>query len=328
MISVALTTYNGSEFILEQLESILKQTLPVDEVIICDDVSKDDTCLKIEKYLLEHQISNVSLIKNEKNLGYKRNFIKAMMLCHGDFVLLSDQDDIWLPNKVQRMIETMKKDEIKVLASSFECVNTKGNPLYEREEGTYHNDGLYKLQPLKSKECIKISFKELLRENYFQGASLCIRKEVVKEVCETFQDYITHDWFINFCGAKYEGMYFLNEVLFQYRIHEKNNLGIPVLNNSLVSWFKQANQQEKRTLAFKTSSQYIQQIRESNDPYYQKNKQELDSYDQLFKNCLAILEKKQILKMIKMNQSDLYKYFRNKKTRIMDFIFVFTHKGR
>ncbi|MDO4466892.1 MAG: glycosyltransferase [Bacillota bacterium] len=328
MISVAMTTYNGENYILEQLQSILSQEQSVDEIVICDDGSSDNTCQMIEDYISSNRLSHVHLVKNKTNLGYKRNFIKAMMLCHGDFVFLSDQDDIWLPNKVKRMMEAMKDERVKVLASSFECVDAQGSALRERRENRLNNDGLYKVRIVQEGECISIPFKELLRENYFQGASLCIRKELVKEICQSYQDYITHDWFINLWAAKYNGMYLLNEVLFQYRIHEQNNLGIPVLNHSFIEWFKQANRFEKRALAFKTSSLFLSQMEQENDSFYLENQIEMQEYRQLFDSCLEILEKKQILKMIKMNRNNLYIYFRNKKTRIMDLLFVITHKGR
>ncbi|MBQ0066082.1 MAG: glycosyltransferase [Firmicutes bacterium] len=329
MISVAMTSYNGASYIVEQLDSILHQTLPVDEIILCDDGSSDQTLSLVREYIEKNNCTKIKWIQNDKNLGYKYNFKKAMMHCYGDFVFLSGQDDTWLENKVETMIHTMKnRKEIKVLASSFEYINAQGQPLKKREGNTYNNDGLYHRQVLENNMCIPVSFKELLRENYFQGASLCIRKEIVQEFCVHYKDYITHDWFINLCAAKYNGMYYLNTVLFQYRIHEKNNLGIPMLNNSLVNWFLQANQEEKRMLAFSTSNAYIEQLKTNKDPYYLENEKELSEIQHFLQDCLEILKKRKCIEWIKMSTNEMYTYFRSPKTKIMDIVFVLTHKGR
>ena len=110
MISVAIATYNGQEFIKEQLLSILNQTMPVDEIVICDDQSSDDTVRIIQELLCD----KIYLYQNEKNLGNKLNFKKAPSYCKGDYIFLCDQDDIWKPNKVQTMIEIMQNHlEIK-----------------------------------------------------------------------------------------------------------------------------------------------------------------------------------------------------------------------
>ena len=87
MISVAMTTFNGEKYIEKQIESILNQSLSVDEIIICDDGSTDNTIELMKKY-------NVQIIQNKKNLGYKLNFKKAMEKCKGDYIFLCDQDAV------------------------------------------------------------------------------------------------------------------------------------------------------------------------------------------------------------------------------------------
>ncbi|MGC8751805.1 glycosyltransferase, partial [Hydrotalea sp.] len=103
-ISVALCTYNGASFIKEQLNSILLQTLPVNEIIICDDGSTDNTINILNEYKLLYP-NIIQLYKNEYTLGAKKNFEKAILLCKGDYIFLSDQDDIWCKNKVEIYVE-------------------------------------------------------------------------------------------------------------------------------------------------------------------------------------------------------------------------------
>ena len=103
MISVAMATYNGEVYLRKQLDSILHQSLPVDEIIICDDQSSDGTVDIIQEYI--KQYPHIHLYKNEQNLGYKRNFKKALSLCSKEYIFLCDQDDIWDSDKVKEMVE-------------------------------------------------------------------------------------------------------------------------------------------------------------------------------------------------------------------------------
>ena len=99
-----MTTYNGQSFLEKQLNSILSQTIKVDEIIVCDDGSTDATHKILSKYestgVLKFQV-------NDSNLGFVRNFEKALSLCTGEYIFLSDQDDIWYPNKVEVLIKSL-----------------------------------------------------------------------------------------------------------------------------------------------------------------------------------------------------------------------------
>ena len=99
-----MCTYNGEKYIKEQLESILNQTIAIDEIIICDDGSNDKTIQIIEEIQLEYP-NKISLYKNQVNLGSNKNFEKAITICSGDYIFLSDQDDIWKNNKVEKIIK-------------------------------------------------------------------------------------------------------------------------------------------------------------------------------------------------------------------------------
>lgn len=99
-ISIAIATYNGERFLREQLDSLYTQTHIPDEVVVCDDHSSDNTVSILEQY---HQKYGLQYYVNEKSLGCNHNFIKAFGLCTGDFVCICDQDDIWLPNKIETL---------------------------------------------------------------------------------------------------------------------------------------------------------------------------------------------------------------------------------
>src|SRR5258708_14543216 len=91
--SVAMCTYNGAKFVQEQLRRIVAQSAPVQEIIICDDCSADETCAIVDAFSREHP-GIIRLYRNSTRLGYSQNFAQAISLCRGDIIFLSDQDDV------------------------------------------------------------------------------------------------------------------------------------------------------------------------------------------------------------------------------------------
>lgn len=104
-VSVVMCTYNGEKYIREQLDSILAQTYPLLEVIIQDDGSTDATPDICRAYAARH--SNIRFTVNEQNLGFNRNFQSACTKAKGQFVAISDQDDVWFPQKIARLVEAI-----------------------------------------------------------------------------------------------------------------------------------------------------------------------------------------------------------------------------
>lgn len=102
-ISIAMATYNGALYLKAQLQSFVDQTLLPDELIITDDCSTDETELVVRKFA-ENAPFKVKFYRNEENLGYCGNFNAALMKTTGDLVFLSDQDDVWFPEKIEHML--------------------------------------------------------------------------------------------------------------------------------------------------------------------------------------------------------------------------------
>ena len=120
--SVVMATYNGVEYLQEQLESLKNQTAKIEEVIICDDRSGDNTVELIQNYIRENELGDTwSLHVNEKNLGYADNFHKALTMAKGDYIFFADQDDIWMPDKIEQMVKVMEENpKIQLLCSDYE----------------------------------------------------------------------------------------------------------------------------------------------------------------------------------------------------------------
>src|SRR5690349_15385572 len=99
-ISVAMATYNGAPFLPEQLQSLAAQTLPPFELVVCDDGSTDRTIQILREFATSAPFP-VRIHENSERLGFGDNFLKAAALCQGDWIAFCDQDDIWLPHKLE-----------------------------------------------------------------------------------------------------------------------------------------------------------------------------------------------------------------------------------
>lgn len=118
-ISIAMATYNGAKYIQEQLDSFLYQTLQPDELVVCDDGSTDTTLIILEAFRKQAPFV-VHIYRNESNLGHMKNFEKALSLCIGDIIFLSDQDDVWFNNKLFEMVTVLDmRPDIFVLQTNM-----------------------------------------------------------------------------------------------------------------------------------------------------------------------------------------------------------------
>lgn len=126
-ISVVMATYNGAGYILEQIESILAQSLQPHEVIVCDDCSVDGTYEIVNEFIVRHQLSSWQLYRNEVNLGFSNNFYNAICKSTGDLVFLADQDDVWMENKIHDMAKAFDlNNDIKVLSCKNDLIDSRG----------------------------------------------------------------------------------------------------------------------------------------------------------------------------------------------------------
>lgn len=110
-ISIALASYNGERFLHEQLDSFVAQSRQPDELVVCDDGSQDSTWALLNAFAPTAPFP-VRLYRNEQNLGYAQNFARVLGLAHGDLIFMSDQDDVWFPQKLARMEEAFARPEV------------------------------------------------------------------------------------------------------------------------------------------------------------------------------------------------------------------------
>jgi len=104
-----MTTYNGAKYLEEQLDSFVTQRRQPDELVVCDDSSTDGTIDILERFRREAPFA-VHVYRNEINLGHTRNFERALSLCGGDLIFLSDQDDVWDCGKIEKVLDTFNQN--------------------------------------------------------------------------------------------------------------------------------------------------------------------------------------------------------------------------
>ena len=174
----------------------------------------------IHQYIDGYKLINWKLIKNENNLGYRKNFKKGLEIVDGDIIFLSDQDDRWHLNKIEVMVEKMRQSNILSLASSFNFMDQDGNCFeVNKIKGRSNNNLLFKEV---TEELTEIDLKSLLEMNFSQGCCMAIKKEVKDEYLKVTQGKLPHDWELNIISAIQNGCYYLDIPLIDYRIHNNN----------------------------------------------------------------------------------------------------------
>ena len=149
-ISVAMATCNGERFLIEQLDSIAAQTLVPDEIVIADDSSDDGTIAVVEDWARSAPLP-VRLYRNAERLGYSQNFAKALALATGSYVFISDQDDVWFPEKVRSMVERMEQPDRPLLVVCDQLfANADAVPVGESMLGRLRRRGSFGVENLVS----------------------------------------------------------------------------------------------------------------------------------------------------------------------------------
>lgn len=211
MISVCMATYNGERFIREQVDSILLQLSEKDELIISDDGSTDKTLYIIKSY----NDSRIKLFHHKKSSEYKKikygcnfyyateNFEYALKHAHGDYIFLSDQDDIWLPGKVTRCMELLQR---------YDCVVHN----YQKIDsiGKIFEDKAFKKSPLHKSVWLNIA------DNHFRGCCMAFSRKVLEYSLPFPKKLIGHDYWIGIVSSHLGSFFYEKQPLIQSRWYE------------------------------------------------------------------------------------------------------------
>lgn len=225
MISVAICTYNGERYIREQIESILNQTMPVDEIVVCDDGSVDNTFNIIEDFCSRTSV-NIQIYKNEENLGVSKNFKKTIDLCQGEIVFFSDQDDIWLPNKVESIVDYYSQHpETHVVFSNAILIDANGYPLKSRKKILWNYTFHTSYRRLFDISC---EWECFLEGNVATGATMAVRKAYCDRIpfIKLCDNIILHDYAICLMASNDNVIGYVDKPLTKYRLYDNQTCGI------------------------------------------------------------------------------------------------------
>lgn len=221
-VSVALCTHNGAAFVREQVESILGQTVPVTEVVLSDDASTDDTVAIVEAAVGAWPAPRprLTVIRNSPALGVVANFEQAVLACTGDLIALSDQDDVWLPDKLERFVELFAAEPDLLLAHSDATLVTADRTpipgsLLESLEAT----AVERRQLVDGR-----SFHALIRRNLVTGATVVFRR-ILLDSAAPFPRTWVHDEWLAIVAAALSRTVLIDDSLIEYRQHGGNQIG-------------------------------------------------------------------------------------------------------
>ncbi len=216
-VSVALCTYNGSKFINEQVDSLVNQTLPPDEIVVCDDNSKDDTLAKIAAF--QRAYPNISFVikKNERNLGVVKNFEQAAVLSHGDIIFFCDQDDVWDLNKIRRVVDCFTAHPSAYMVCH--------DALIVDENLKSMGTTFWQIAGISQDVFAGGNYSRLLKGSAIQGSSIAFRRSLLHEAVP-FSDSAFHDEWMSLNAANQGDIIMLPDLLIKYRQSGHNAVGI------------------------------------------------------------------------------------------------------
>lgn len=224
-ISVALGTHNGEKFIHEQIRTILGQTVPIDEIVLSDDASTDSTVEIVAAAVDAHRDAHgaapeLVVLRNDPALRVTKNFEQALRRASGDLVALCDQDDLWHPARIERLVAKFDDPAVLFVFSNARQVGA---------EGEYLGHDLFEAIAMSPGERGLVDegrvFEQFMRRNLATGATVMLRRSLV-DVATPFPETWLHDEWLAVVAAAFEGVRMHDEVLTDYRQHGNNQVGM------------------------------------------------------------------------------------------------------
>lgn len=221
-ISVCMAVYNGATYLMPQVHSILTQLRADDELVVVDDDSQDNSA----QLLSSLSDARVRLFRNERNLGVFASFEKAMRLARGDILFLSDQDDIWLHGKVEKIINVfLLNQEVTLVASDAKVIDESGSVV---ADSFLRNCGSFSAGILHN-----------LLKNKYLGCTLAFRRSMLRHFLPIPEDVPMHDIWFGLVNDIYGKTHYIDQPLIAYRRHGNNvspSVGAPVVQKLTWRW--------------------------------------------------------------------------------------------
>lgn len=213
-----MCTYNGERFLPQQLASITAQTRLPDELVVCDDRSTDRTVAIVREFAASVSFP-VKVFENERNLGYSANFEAAIRRCEGDLIALSDQDDIWYPNRLERSEQELNQNaRAGLVFSDADLVDEHGRLLGQT---IWQRLGFV---GKRKRDLLSGQFVVLAKHRFVTGATVMFRANLRDRLLPVSPGWI-HDEWIAMIAAAFSDLRPIEEPLIRYRIHGSQQVG-------------------------------------------------------------------------------------------------------
>ncbi len=254
LISIAVATYNGEKYIREQVDSLLNLKYKNVEIVVSDDHSTDQTYSILKSFG-----KKIKLYQNSGR-GLNSNFSNAIKHCHGEYIALCDQDDIWEKNKLNVLLEHI--DDFDIVHGSVCVINSDGQ--------YYENKDVHKFYEID--KTMKYEFKDYIKENLILGCTSLIRTTFLKNFLDIPDETIYHDWWFALNAIKNgNGVVYVDQQIIKYRQHKYNTSSNTyneddwyakkiAFNKYVLNHFKQLNQFEKKQLLIDSNYNLVKHI--------------------------------------------------------------------
>lgn len=205
-VSIVVAAYNGDKYLSEQLDSIQNQSISIDEIIVVDDCSTDNTWAILQDY--QHKYNNIKIFQNQVNIGCAKTFFYGLHYCTGDYVAFCDQDDIWLPNKLEVLLKNIGNSLL--VHSDAILIDEVGSIISTShfEHSKKHFDSLFTSQIFKCN---------------VTGCTALISRKLLDYPIPN--DFYIHDHYFALLASNLGKLKFISDKLIMYRQHSNNVYG-------------------------------------------------------------------------------------------------------
>ena len=290
-IDILMATYNGEKYLAEQLDSIINQTYHNWNLLIRDDNSTDRTLEIIQDY--QKKDNRIKLLKDNKgNLGIVKNFEELLKNSESEFIMFSDQDDIWVENKLDMYLKMIEKIKNKGFMIHSDAI------LFDKNKSNILKDTFI------SKKAINKGLENVFFNYFVQGATILISKEIKNFILPFPKEVYLHDRYIHLISELFFERIFVNKALIYYRQHGDNQIGAKNTVRELLSkrYFDERDRQLIKVIYNKYGSLLTEDKRKLIEEYFKITDIEKNRFNRflnLKKSKINIPLKKQISFIVK-----------------------------
>ncbi len=223
-INILMATYNGRRYVAKQVESILNQTYTDFRLIISDDGSTDSTVKILQEY--EKKDPRVEIYCHQENTGVIGNFEFLIGKVRSELFMFADQDDVWKPDKIEKTLEKMEKENLDLVYTDLEVVDSRLNQLASSYWALKGLD--YRIKKYNN-------FESLYLNNFVTGCTMLVKSKWINEFLPLPKNtrYVLHDYWISLVISQNGKIGYLDETTIKYRQHGNNNIGTKTKSEEL-----------------------------------------------------------------------------------------------